>query len=172
MSFNFQVYPESLHAIITCVGGVFPVDILWRPNAGGPVSARSFSDIYNQLAQVMDRPRAGKENDPSVICSLSALERKAWASTREEILRHGGEAAASLGLMESAVLTLCLEDCNAPSELADILNAVRLGAGGDSPCLRYYDKVEFELRLHMSFPFVLACQIRETTQLNKLMKTY
>ncbi|XP_059203414.1 uncharacterized protein LOC131982810 [Centropristis striata] len=43
--------------------------------------------------------------------------------------------------MESAVLTLCLEDCNAPSELADILNAVRLGGGGDAPCLRYYDKV-------------------------------
>ncbi|TKS91628.1 putative isoaspartyl peptidase/L-asparaginase [Collichthys lucidus] len=138
---EIKVYPDSLHAIITCVGGVFPVDILWRPSTGGPVSARSFSDIYNQLAQVMDQPRAGKQNDPSAICSLSAMERKAWAATREEILGQGGEAAASLGLMESAVLTLCLEECNAPSELADILNAVRLGRVGDSPCLRYYDKV-------------------------------
>ncbi|XP_037647455.1 uncharacterized protein LOC119501266 [Sebastes umbrosus] len=138
---EIKVYPDSLHAIVTCVGGVFPVDILGRPSTGGPVSARPFIDIYNQLAQVMDQPSAGKKNDPSVICSLSALERKVWAATREEILGQGGDAAASLGLMESAVLTLCLEDCNAPSELADILNAVRLGGGGDRPCLRYYDKV-------------------------------
>lgn len=89
----------------------------------------------------MDQPRAGKQNDPSAICSLSALERKAWAATREEILERGGDAAASLGLMESALLTLCLEECNAPSELAGILNALKLGGGGDSPCLRYYDKV-------------------------------
>lgn len=120
---------------------MFPVDILWRPSTGGPVSARPFIDIYNQLAQVMDHPSAGKQNDPSAICSLSALQRRAWASIREGILGQEGEAAASLGLMESAVLTLCLEDRNAPSELADILNAVRLGGGGDSPRLRYYDKV-------------------------------
>ena len=97
-------------------------------------------DIYNQLAQVMDQPRAGKQNDPSVICSFSSLERKSWAAIREEILKQGGEAVASLQLMESAVLTLSLEDCSAPSELADILNAVRLG-GGDGSCLRHYDKV-------------------------------
>ncbi|KAL7378656.1 hypothetical protein ABVT39_016890 [Epinephelus coioides] len=138
---EIKVYPDSLHAIITCVGGVFPVDILWRPSTGGQLSARPFIDIYNQLAQVMDQPSAGKQNDPSVICSLSALERRAWAATREEILEQGGDAAASLKLMESAVLTLCLEDCNAPSELADVLNAVRLGGGGNGPCLRYYDKV-------------------------------
>nr|XP_046272331.1 uncharacterized protein si:ch211-256m1.8 [Scatophagus argus] len=89
----------------------------------------------------MDQPRAGKQNDPSIICSFSALERKAWATTREEILSQGGDAAASLVLMESAVLTLCLDDCDAPSQLADILNAVRLGGGGDCPRLRYYDKV-------------------------------
>ncbi|KAK9535430.1 hypothetical protein VZT92_007813 [Zoarces viviparus] len=138
---EIKVYPDSLHAIVTCFGGVFPVDILGRPSTGGPVFARQFIDIYNQLVQVMDQPSAGKQNDPSAICSLSALERKVWAATREEILGQGGDAAASLGLMESAVLTLCLEDCNAPSELADILNAVRLGEGGDRPCLRYYDKV-------------------------------
>lgn len=138
---EIKVYPNSLHAIITCDRGVFPIDILWRPGTDGPVSALSFSDIYNQLVQVMDQPIAGKQNDPSAICNLSAMERKAWAAMREEILGQGGAAAASLGLMESAVLTLCLEDCHAPSELADILNAVRLGGVGDSPCLRYYDKV-------------------------------
>nr|XP_040047533.1 uncharacterized protein LOC120828190 [Gasterosteus aculeatus aculeatus] len=139
---EIKVYPDSLHAIVTCVGGVFPVDILERPSTGGPVSARQFIDIYNQLVQVMDQPSAGKQKDPSAICSLSALERNVWAATREEILEQGGEMAASLGLMESAVLTLGLEDCDAPSDLADILNAVRLGGeGGDRPCLRYYDKV-------------------------------
>ncbi|KAK2894082.1 uncharacterized protein si:ch211-256m1.8 [Channa argus] len=138
---EIKVYPDSLHAIITCVGGVFPVDILWRPSTGGPISARSFIDIYNQLAQVMGQPSAEKQNDPSAICSLSALQRTTWASIREQILEEGGEAAASLGQMESAVLILCLEDCNAPSELADILNAVRLGGGGGIPFLRYYDKV-------------------------------
>ncbi|XP_041854427.1 peroxisomal carnitine O-octanoyltransferase-like [Melanotaenia boesemani] len=138
---EIKVYQDSLHAIIICAGGVFPVDILWRPSTGGPVSARSFLDIYNQLTQVMGQPRAEKLNDPSVICNLSALERKSWAAIREEILKQGGEAMTSLQVMESAVLALCLEDCNPPSELADILNAVRLGGGGDSPCLRYYDKV-------------------------------
>lgn len=139
-TFFSQVYPDSLHAVITCAAGVFPIDILWRPCTGGPISARSFIDIYNQLAQVVTQPSAGSQNDSFTICSLSALERKTWASIREEILGQGGPAAASLEIMESAVLTLCLEDCNAPSELADILNTVRLG-GGESPCLRYYDKV-------------------------------
>lgn len=119
---------------------MFPIEILQR-SAGGSIAARSFADIYNQLAKVVDQPRAGEENNPTAICSLSALERKTWASIREEILEKGGAAAASLGVMESAVLTLCLEDGNAPSALADILNAVRLGGEGDSPSLRYYDKV-------------------------------
>ncbi|XP_071402521.1 uncharacterized protein [Centroberyx affinis] len=88
----------------------------------------------------MSQPSAGKKNDPPAICGLSALERKAWAALRKEILQQGGAAATSLELMESAVLALSLEDCNPPSELADILNAVRLG-GGDRPSLRYYDKV-------------------------------
>ncbi|XP_023204131.1 uncharacterized protein LOC106699831 [Xiphophorus maculatus] len=138
---EIKVYPDSLHAIITCAGGAFPVDILWRPSTGGPVSARSFTDIYKQLAQVMDLPKAGEQKDPSLICSLSTLERKSWASLREEILKQGGDVQKSLELMESAVLTLCLEDSDAPSEMADVLNAVRLGGGGDTPCLRHYDKV-------------------------------
>ncbi|XP_038123518.1 uncharacterized protein LOC119771541 [Cyprinodon tularosa] len=138
---EIKVYPDSLHAIITCAGGAFPVDILWRPSTGGQVSARSFLDIYKQLAQVMDLPRAGKQNDPSVVCSLSTLERKSWAALREEILKQEGDGHKSLELMESAILILCLEDSNAPTEMADILNAVRLGGGGDSPRLRYYDKV-------------------------------
>ncbi|XP_017272171.1 uncharacterized protein LOC108236189 [Kryptolebias marmoratus] len=138
---ELKVYPGSLHAIVTCAGGVFPVDILCHPSANGPVSARSFMDIYNQLVQVMDQPRAAGQSDPSVICSLSALERKSWAAIREEIQKQGGEALTSLELMESAVLTLCLEDCDAPSELADVLNAVRLSGGGENPRLRYYDKV-------------------------------
>ncbi|TNN40961.1 Isoaspartyl peptidase [Liparis tanakae] len=138
---EIKLYPDSLHAIVTCAGGVFPVDILGQSDSGGPLSAREFVDIYDQLVQVMDQPSAGKLNDPFAICSLSALQRKVWAAAREEILGQGGDAAASLGLMESAVLTLCLEDCSAPCELAGILNAVRLGGGGDSPCLRYYDKV-------------------------------
>lgn len=121
---------------------MFPIDIVSRPCAGGPPSARSFPDIYNQLAWVADRPRAAKGSDPSVICGLSALERKAWAASREEILERGGESAASLGLMESALLALCLDDNNAPPEMADVLSALKLGGGGrESPCLRYYDKV-------------------------------
>ncbi|XP_054616371.1 uncharacterized protein si:ch211-256m1.8 [Dunckerocampus dactyliophorus] len=138
---EIKVYPDSIHAIIACVGGVFPVDILQRSTTGGPLSARSVSDIYNELAKVAEQPSTGKKNDPSTICSLSALERKSWAAIREEIMGKGGAAAASLELMESAVLTLSLEDCSAPSELADILIAVRLGGEGDGRCLRYYDKV-------------------------------
>ncbi|KAM8844366.1 uncharacterized protein AB9W97_022462 [Spinachia spinachia] len=138
---EITVYPDSVHAIVTCVGGVFPVDIVERPSTGGPVSARQFIDIYNQLVQVMDQSSAGKQKNPSTICSLSALERKVWAATREKILEQGGEAAASLGLMESAVVTLNLEDSDAPSDLADILNAVGGRERGDRPCLRYYDKM-------------------------------
>lgn len=109
---------------------------------GGALAARSFHDIYNQLDRVIALPRAANDDDPSVICSLSGLERKAWAASREEILEHGGDTAASLGLMESALLALCLEGNNAPPETAAILNALKLGVGGrQSPCLRYYDKV-------------------------------
>ncbi|CAJ1075941.1 uncharacterized protein LOC121529570 [Xyrichtys novacula] len=138
---EIKVYPDSVHAIVICTGGMFPIDILRCPSTGGPLSARPFIDIYNQLAHVMDQPSTGKQNDPSAICSLTTLERKAWAATREGILGRGGNEEASLLKIESAVLTLCLEDCNAPSELADVLNAVRLGGGGDCPYLRYYDKV-------------------------------
>lgn len=120
---------------------MFPVDILCRPSTDGPVAARSFLDIYNQLVQVMDQPRAAKQSDLPVICSLSALERKSWAAYRGKIQEQGGEVLTSLELMESAILALCLEDCDAPSALADVLNAVRLSGGGDNPCLRYYDKV-------------------------------
>lgn len=136
------MYPDSTHAIVVCGGGVFPVDIMSRACAGGGRSARPFHDIYTQLVQVMGQPRAAPEHDPSVICSLSGLERKAWAASREEILERGGDMAASLGLMESALLALCLDENNAPPEMAATLNALKLGVEGrQSPCLRYYDKV-------------------------------
>ncbi|KAM8825567.1 uncharacterized protein ACB058_021431 [Synchiropus picturatus] len=137
---QIQVYPGSLHAIVTCGGGVFPIDILCS-NDGGPTSARPFADIHNQLLQVLDQPDAGKQENPACICSLSAMERRSWAAIRERMVEQGGAAAAALQIMESAVLTLCLEDGDAPTELADALNVVRLGRGGGTSCLRYYDKV-------------------------------
>lgn len=106
------------------------------------MSPLPFPDIYRQVVYVMSQHRAAKNNEPSAICGLSALQRQAWSAVREEILRAAGAAAASLGLMESAVVALSLEDCNPPADLADTLNAVRLG-GGDGPCLRYYDKVQY-----------------------------
>ena len=133
------MYPDSLHAIVICAGGVFPIDILWRPSTGGAMYALPFLDIYSQVACVINQPKELNVSKPSAICNLSALERKTWAALRDEILAQGGVAATSLGLMESAVVALSLEDCNSPPELADSLNAVRLG-GGDS--LRYYDKVQ------------------------------
>lgn len=139
--FYAQVYPKSIHAIIISVGGIFPIDILQHSSPSGKRSPRPFHDIYKQLSYVMEQPRSDEERDPSAICSLSAMERKAWAATREDILKKGGEAAASLELMESALLTLCLEDCSAPPDLADFLDALKLGGGSRSQCLRYYDKV-------------------------------
>ncbi len=57
-----------------------------------------------------------------------------------EILNAGGEAAVSLEMMESAILAVSLEDNPAPADLANMLNAVRLGEKGGRS-LRYYDKV-------------------------------
>ena len=133
------MYPDSLHAIVTCVGGAFPVDILSR-GGDGALHPLPVSDVYRQLALAMSHARSSGQSHAPVICSLSALGRKSWAALREEIVARGGVAAASLGLMESAVVALSLEDCDAPPEMANILNTVRLG-GGDGPCLRYYDKV-------------------------------
>lgn len=96
--------------------------------------------LYTQLAHVIHLPTASTVQDPSTICGLSALNRKAWYAVREEILKAGGEAAGSLGVMDSAILALSLEDCSAPVDLANTLNVVRLGVG-NSQCLRYYDKV-------------------------------
>ncbi|KAJ8254395.1 hypothetical protein COCON_G00210070 [Conger conger] len=137
---QLKVYPDSLHAIVLCIGGVFPIQILHRPSPGSLPSPLPFLDIYSQVRELASRPAAGPEQDPTPICSLSALQRQAWSALREQILQAGGAAAASLGLMESAILTLCLEDCCPPADLAETLNAVRLG-GGDGRCLRYYDKV-------------------------------
>ncbi|TWW69552.1 Asparagine--tRNA ligase, cytoplasmic [Takifugu flavidus] len=139
---EIKVYPDSTHAIVICGGGVFPIDVMSRPCDGSALSARPFRDIYNQLVGVMDQPRAAKENDPSVICSLSALDRKSWAASREDILEQGEDTAVSLGMMESALLALCLDESNAPPEMAAILDALKLGGGGKgSPGFRYYDKV-------------------------------
>ncbi|KAJ8345745.1 hypothetical protein SKAU_G00299380 [Synaphobranchus kaupii] len=137
---QLKVYPDSLHAIILCTGGVFPIQILQRPSPGSLLSPLPFLDIYSQVREVASQPAAGPEQDPTPICSLSALPRQAWFALREQILQEGGPAASSLGLMESAVLSLSLEDCSPPAELAETLNAVRLGGGGGR-FLRYYDKV-------------------------------
>ncbi|KAJ8386125.1 hypothetical protein AAFF_G00177190 [Aldrovandia affinis] len=143
---QLKVYPDSLHVIVLCTGGIFPVQVLCRPSPGEPLSPLPFLDIYNQVREVASQPGAGLEQDPTPICSLSALQRQAWHALREQILQEGGTAAESLGVMESAVLALSLEDCCPPSDLAETLNAVRLG-GGDGHCLRYYDKLALKQTL-------------------------
>ncbi|XP_028979124.2 uncharacterized protein LOC105029660 [Esox lucius] len=137
---EIKVYPDSLHAIAICAGGAFRVNILQRSSPGALTSPVPFPEIYSQVASVMSQPRAALNHDPSTVYGLSALQRQAWSAVREEILQAGGEAAASLGVMESAVVTLSLEDSHPPEDLAETLNAVRLG-GGERPSLRYYDKV-------------------------------
>lgn len=134
------MYPESLHAIVICKGGVFQIQILQRCSEAGKVSPVPLLNLYTQLAHVIHLPTASALHDPSTICGFSALNRQAWYAVREEILKAGGEAAGSLGVMESAILALSLDDCAAPVDLANTLNAVRLGEG-NSQCLRYYDKV-------------------------------
>ncbi|KAI5087522.1 hypothetical protein C0J45_22921, partial [Silurus meridionalis] len=137
---QIKVYPESLHAIVICHGGVFPIQIVQSCGEAGKVSPVPLLDLFTQLSHVMHLPPASIVHDPSTICGFSALNRQAWYAAREEILKAGGEAARSLGVMESAILALSLEDCSAPVDLANTLNAVRLG-GENSQGLRYYDKV-------------------------------
>ncbi|GAA6101756.1 uncharacterized protein LOC117596403 [Tachysurus ichikawai] len=137
---QIKVYPESLHTIVICQGGVFPIQIIQRCSKTGKVSPVPLLNLYTQLAHVMRLPTASAVQDPSIICGLSALNRQAWYAFREEILKSGGEAAESLEVMESAILALSLEDCSAPVDLANTLSVVRLG-GGNSKSLRYYDKV-------------------------------
>ncbi|KAG1936526.1 isoaspartyl peptidase/L-asparaginase [Pimephales promelas] len=137
---ELKTYPDSLHAILTCRGGIFPIQIVWKPSSKESLSALPLNDIYAQLVHAMRHPEAPPEQDPSVICGLSSLHRQAWHSVRMDILKAGGEAAVSLEMMESAILAVSLEDQPAPADLAGILNTVRLGEK-DSRCLRYYDKV-------------------------------
>lgn len=136
----FQTYQDSLHAVLTCQGGIFPIQILWQPSSGESLSPLPVNDIYAQLVHAMSYPAAAPEQDPSTICSLSSLHRQAWHSVRMEILNAGGEGAVSLEMMESAILAVSLEDHPAPADLANLLDVVRLGdTCGRS--LRYYDKV-------------------------------
>ncbi|TRY54940.1 hypothetical protein DNTS_020704 [Danionella cerebrum] len=137
---ELKTFPESLHAILTCRGGIFPIQILHKQSSEEAISPLPLNDIYTQLLHVMSHPAATAEFDPSTICSLSSLQRQAWHSVRSSILKAGSEAAASLQVMESAVLAVSLEDSPAPADLAEMLNAVRLGEKS-SRCLRYYDKV-------------------------------
>lgn len=102
--------------------------------------AVSLVDIYKQIEHISNQPAAGTEQDASAICALSSLPRRDWHGMREKILKRGGPTAASLELMESAILAVSLEDGPAPSDVASTLNAVRLGGKGWN-CLRYYDKV-------------------------------
>ncbi|KPP56917.1 hypothetical protein Z043_125416 [Scleropages formosus] len=136
---QIQVYPDSLHAIVLCAGGVIPVQILCHCSPGGLLSPLPVLDIYSQLVEAASQPVAGLDQDPTTICSFTAVHRHVWYSLREQILSTGGDAAASLGVMESAVLAVSLDDCYAPSDLAETLNIVQLGKDGCS--FRYYDKV-------------------------------
>lgn len=146
MALLFQTYQDSLHAILTCRGGIFPIKILWQPSSGESISPLPLNDIYAQLVHAMSHPAAAPEQDPSTICGLSSLHRQVWHSVRTDILNAGGEAAVSLGMMESAILAVSLEDTPAPADLANILNAVRLGEK-DGRFLRYYDKVLKQIRM-------------------------
>ncbi|XP_051573686.1 uncharacterized protein si:ch211-256m1.8 [Myxocyprinus asiaticus] len=137
---ELKIYQDSLHAILTCQGGIFPIQILRQPSSGESLSPLPLNNIYAQLVHALSHPAASPDQDPSIICGLSSLHRQAWHAVRMNILKEKGEAAASLQILESAVLALSLEDCPAPANLADILNAVRLGEG-EGKCLRYYDKV-------------------------------
>lgn len=121
-----------------CRGGIFPIQIL-QSCSEGKVSPVPLLSLYSQLDHVINLPAALGQGS-SRVCGLTALNRQTWHTVREEILKAGGEAARSLGVMESAILALSLEDYSAPLGLANILNAVRLG-GGNRQCLRYYDKV-------------------------------
>lgn len=134
------MYPGSLHAIVICHGGVFPIQIIQTCSEAGKPSPVPLHNLYTQLAYIMNLPTASAVHDPSTICGFSALKRPAWYTVREEILKADGEAAESLKMMESAILALSLEDCYAPVDLADTLNVVCFG-GSNSQCLRYYDKV-------------------------------
>ncbi|XP_028842458.1 uncharacterized protein LOC114794214 [Denticeps clupeoides] len=135
---HIKVYPTSLHAILICQAGVFPIQILNKPTSGGPQSAVPLIDIYHQLKQITNQPLADKHQKALTVCSLSGMNRRAWYNVREEILKKGGPELDSLELMESAVLAISIEECMAPPDPADTLNAVKLGVGS---CLRYYDKV-------------------------------
>ncbi|KAA0706000.1 putative isoaspartyl peptidase/L-asparaginase [Triplophysa tibetana] len=137
---ELKIYTDSLHAILICGGGIFPIQILQQNRPGEPLSSLALDDIYTQLVHAMSHPAPGPEQDPPIICGLTSLNRQAWHAVRTEILKAGGEAAESLKMMETALLAVSLEDYPAPADLADILNAVRLEEK-DRPCLRYYDKV-------------------------------
>ncbi|XP_048846541.1 uncharacterized protein si:ch211-256m1.8 [Brienomyrus brachyistius] len=137
---QIQVFPDSLHAILICHGGIFPVQILCRPNPGVPPYPLPFLDIYSQVAEAANWPQAAEEQDPAIICGFSTLPRQDWHALRQRILDSGGEAAVSLELMESAVVALTLDNSPPPPGLAETLNKLRLGRD-DGRCLRYYDKV-------------------------------
>lgn len=141
-----QLYPDSLHAVLTCRAGAFPVQLLRRPREGegGPCTALPLRAIYRQLQHISTLPPADTAHDASAICELSSLPRRDWHTAREKIQKKGGATAASLEVMESAILAVSLEDGPAPTDLASTLNAVRLGGRGWK-CLRYYDKVGREL---------------------------
>ncbi|XP_076122815.1 peroxisomal carnitine O-octanoyltransferase-like [Alosa pseudoharengus] len=137
---EIKLYPDSVHAILTSRAGAFPIQILHRPSAEGPFTALSLGDIYDQIEHISNLPAAGTEQDASAICALSSQPRRDWHSVRERILKKGGPTAASLDLMESAILAVSLEDGPAPPDVASTLNAIRLGGRGWN-CLRFYDKV-------------------------------
>ncbi|KAG5279565.1 hypothetical protein AALO_G00079160 [Alosa alosa] len=137
---EIKLYPDSVHAILTSRAGAFPIQILHRPSAEGPFTALSLGDIYDQIEHISNLPAAGTEQDASAICALSSQPRRDWHSVREKILKKGGPTAASLDLMESAILAVSLEDGPAPPDVASTLNAIRLGGRGWN-CLRFYDKV-------------------------------
>ncbi|XP_065133953.2 uncharacterized protein [Paramisgurnus dabryanus] len=137
---ELKIYTDSLHAILICRGGIFPIQILWRPSSGEPPSPLPLNEIYTQLVHASSHPAAAPEQDPSIICGLTSLHRQVWHAVRMDIIKAGGDAAITLQRIESALLVVSLEDGPAPDDLADTLNVVRLGER-DGQCLRYYDKV-------------------------------
>ncbi len=135
----FQTYQDSLHAIWTCQG------VYFRFKFYGIQVQENLFRLYLSMTSMPNwcmqwvTQQQPPEQDPSTICSLSALNRQTWHSVRMEILNAGEKEQFLLNDGE------CHSGCfpgrpPAPADLANLLNAVRLGdTCGRS--LRCYDKV-------------------------------
>lgn len=120
---------SAKHIAVFYGGQMFAMDVL--SDAGEPRSSEELARDLNAI-RCMGREADGKEQDVGI---LTTMNRDEWADARDILCRTHPQNEASLGVIETSLFALCLEDA-APGTPDELFRVMLHGDGRN----RWFDK--------------------------------